>query len=143
MNDGLPVKNGIVIPFHELEITSSRAGGPGGQHVNKTSTRITVRWHVPTTTALNDEQKARVMHNLQARLTTEGDLLVHNSASRSQQTNKEEALKQLAQLVRKALYVPKKRIATKVSAGAKEARLKTKARKSTIKKMRNKRISDE
>ncbi|QQR48956.1 aminoacyl-tRNA hydrolase [bacterium] len=143
MNDGLPVKNGIVIPLNELEITTSRAGGPGGQHVNKTSTRITVRWHVPTTIALNDEQKARVMQNLQARLTIDGDLLVHNSASRSQQTNKEEALKQLAQLVRKALYVPKKRIATKVSTGAKEKRLKVKAHKSTIKKMRSKRITEE
>ncbi|MBY0353573.1 aminoacyl-tRNA hydrolase [Candidatus Babeliales bacterium] len=143
MSDGLSVKNGIVIPLHELEITSSRAGGPGGQHVNKTSTRITVRWHVPSTTALDDAQKARVMQNLQSRLTVDGDLIVHNSASRSQQQNKEEALLQLAQLVRKALHVPKKRIATKVSKSAKEARLKVKSHKSTIKKMRSKRISED
>ena len=56
----LAVKNGVVIPEHELEITASRSGGPGGQHVNKTSTRITVRWNVRKTSALSDEQKEQI-----------------------------------------------------------------------------------
>ena len=60
MKEDIAIQNGIIIPGHELEITTSRAGGPGGQHVNKASTRITLRWNIPNTTALSDAQKARV-----------------------------------------------------------------------------------
>lgn len=140
MKNDLPIKNGIVIPSYELEITTSRSGGAGGQHVNKTDTRITVRWNVHNTSALNEEQKACVLENLQTRLTSEGDLIVNNSASRSQQQNKEMALENLANLVRKALYVPKKRMATRVSKAAKEKRLQKKAQHGQIKKMRTKKI---
>ncbi len=143
MKNDVQVKNGIVIPDHEIEITTSRGGGPGGQHVNKTDTRITVRWNVPNTHALDEAQKARVLQNLQSRLTTEGDLIVHNVASRSQQQNKENALLQLAEVVRKALYVPKKRTPTRVSKSVKEARLQEKTRRGAIKKMRGKKFHDE
>lgn len=140
MEKELRVRNGITIPAHELEITASRAGGPGGQHVNKSSTRITVRWNVTKTTALTEEQKTRVLANLQSQLTSEGDLIIHNSASRSQAQNKEMALSRLAQLIRKALHVPKKRIATEIPEGRKEARLAKKTHRSTIKKLRSKKI---
>lgn len=142
MKNDLYIKNGITIPDHELEITTSRAGGPGGQHVNKTDTRITVRWNATTTQALTEEQKARVLEKLHNRITSEGDLIVHNSGSRSQNQNKKSALSILAQEIRDALYIPKKRIATKIPKGLKEARLKTKSHRSSIKKMRNKRIED-
>ena len=142
MKNDLSVKNGIVIPEHELEITASRAGGPGGQHVNKASTRITVRWNISKTSALNDEQKNLVMQNLQSRLSSEGDLIVNSAESRSQQQNKENALSNLAGIVRKALYVPKKRMKTRVSKAKKETRLKEKAYRSEIKKMRSKKDLD-
>lgn len=128
----------ITIPEHEIEITASRSGGAGGQHVNKTSSRITVRWNVRNSAVLTDEQKTRILERLASRLTTEGDLIVHNSTSRSQQHNKKMALAQLERDVRKALHVPKKRRATRMSPAVKEARLQTKARKSAIKKMRSK-----
>ena len=140
MKYDLSVKNDIVIPEHELEITTSRSGGPGGQHVNKTDTRITVRWNVIKTTALTDMQKERVLQNLHSRLTHDGDLIINNSASRSQQQNKEAALERLATEVRKALYVPKKRMAKRVSRAAKEVRLAGKSHHSDIKKMRSKKI---
>ena len=143
MSNDLFVKNGISIPMRELEVTTSRSGGPGGQHVNKTDTRITVRWNVKMTSALNEEQKERVLQNLQTRLTGDGDLIVHNSESRSQQQNKQMALIQLAQDVRKALHVPKKRTATRVSRSVKEARVDEKTHRGSIKKMRNKKIYDE
>ncbi len=143
MSNDLFVKNGISIPMRELEVTTSRSGGPGGQHVNKTDTRITVRWNVKMTSALNEEQKERVLQNLQTRLTGDGDLIVHNSESRSQQQNKQMALIQLAQDVRKALHVPKKRMATRVSRSVKEARVDEKTHRGSIKKMRNKKNYDE
>jgi len=143
MKHDVPIKDGIVIPEHELEITASRAGGPGGQHVNKTSTRVTVRWNVKTTSALDDLQKERVLKKLDTRLTLDGDLIIHNSASRSQQQNKDMALARLAQEVRNALHVPKVRMKTRVAKSAQEARLQEKSHRGAVKKMRSKKFSDE
>ena len=137
MKNDVHVKNGIVIPSNELDITASRAGGPGGQHVNKTDTRITIRWNVINTIALDESQKDHVLQNLQSRLTSDGDFIIHNSASRSQQQNKENALIQLAKEIRNALYVRKKRMATRISKSTKESRLRTKSHRSDIKKMRS------
>ena len=140
MKNDLFIKNGIIIPDNELEITTSRAGGPGGQHVNKTDSRITVRWNIKASVALTDEQKERILERLQSRVTDDGDLIVHNSESRSQGQNKKNALINLAAVVRNALHVAKKRIATKIPKALKEARLQSKARRSTTKKMRSKPI---
>lgn len=140
--DDLIIKNNVVIPASELTITTSRAGGPGGQHVNKSDTRVTVRWNVQNTRIFDDLTKERVLHNLQSRLTSDGDIIISNSASRSQQQNKVMALGRLAQEIRKALHVPKKRRATRISPGAQAARLKAKAERSEIKKMRTKKFSE-
>lgn len=132
------IKNGIAIPENELKITASRSGGAGGQHVNKTETKITIHWNVKNTTALNDIQKDRVLKNLENKLTTDGEIVIHNSESRSQQQNKENALKNLAKLISKALYIPKKRIKTKVPKHIKEKRIQSKKQRGEIKKMRSK-----
>jgi len=143
MKNDLFIKNGITIPEHELEITASRSGGAGGQHVNKTDTKITIRWNIKNSSALTDEQKVRICNKLQSRITEDGDIIVHNSESRSQQQNKKNALNNLAAIIRNALHVEKKRIATKVSKALKEARLKSKAHRSSIKQMRSKKITIE
>lgn len=139
MNDVF-IKNGISIPYRELEITTSRSSGSGGQHVNKTETRITVRWNVKKTSVFTERLKEHVLKNLESRLTTNGDLIIHNSESRSQVQNKKNALAHLAAIVRKALFVPKKRMKTKVPKKAKEKRLQEKKRRGDIKKERSKKI---
>lgn len=142
MKEDLFIQEGIVIPSHELEITASRAGGPGGQHVNKTSSRITVRWNVRDTVVLSQEQKDRIVEKLASALTLEGDLIIHHSASRSQYQNKEQALESLAIMVRKALFKPKKRKKSTVPRGVKEARLQEKRVQSTRKKLRIKKFEE-
>ena len=141
MND-IPIKNNISIPYRELKITTSRSGGPGGQHVNKTETRITVRWNVKESSAFPEALKKRVLKNLEPRLTADGDLIIHNSESRSQLQNKKNALAHLAAIVRKALLVPKKRIKTKVPKKEKEKRLQEKKRRADIKKGRRKHFDE-
>jgi ribosome-associated protein len=143
MKDDVPVQNGIAIPANEIEITSSRSGGAGGQHINKTDTRITVRWNIPNTRVLDEVQKIRALQNLQSSLTGNGDLVIHSSSSRSQQQNKEDALIRLAKTIRNALHVPKKRMATRISKATKALRLDSKKHRGTIKKMRFKRFSDD
>lgn len=140
MKQDLFIKPGISIPEHELEITASRSGGPGGQHVNKTSSRITVHWNVRTTQSIPEHLKDRIIHKLGTQISAEGYIIVHNSSSRSQQQNKEAALKSLAALIRNALHVPKKRIPTKISASQQEARLQKKTHRSATKKLRSTKI---
>jgi len=140
MKTDLEIKDGIIIPAHELEISTSRSGGAGGQHVNKTETQVIIHWNAKNTTALTEEKKERLLQNLQNKLTVAGELIVRNSETRSQQQNKENALLRLAHEIRKALYVPKIRMKTRIPQKAKEKRLKEKVRHSEIKKMRSKKI---
>ena len=137
MQTGLYIQDGVTIPEHELIVTTSRAGGPGGQHVNKTSSKITVRWSPATSQALTEEQKARVLQNVANKITVDGFLVVHNSSTRSQMQNKKLAYDELAKRIRRALHVPKKRMRTKISKSAQEKRLKEKREHSEVKKLRS------
>lgn len=132
------MKEDLIIPDHELEITTSRSGGPGGQHVNKSDTRVSVRWNIKKTSVLSDKQKERVLEKLKTQVTSDGDVIISNSASRSQLQNKKKALELLTEKIKKALVIPKKRMKTKISKHVKESRLQKKKHKSMIKKMRDK-----
>ena len=134
--DGIRVNDHVVIPRDELLARASRAGGPGGQHVNTSSTRIELLWNVGTTRALDDGQRERVLQKLSSRLDGERNVRVVASDRRSQRQNREAAEERLADLVRAALVVPKKRKPTKPSRAAKQARLESKKRLSEKKRER-------
>jgi ribosome-associated protein len=132
----LTVNARVAIPAHELTVRASRAGGPGGQHVNTTSTRVEVVWDLRRSGALSDEQRARLEEKLASKLDSSGALRVVASDTRSQSQNRALALSRLAAVVRAALVVPKVRRKTKPTRGSKEARLETKKRRSSTKRDR-------
>ena len=142
MTDGsaLVVDHTLSIPRSELTFRASRSGGPGGQHVNTSSTRIELVWNAAASRALTPELRQRLTERLAARIDAEGNVRVVASAYRSQTRNREDAEERLAALLRRALHVPKARKKTRPSRAAVETRLDAKKKKSE--KKRNRRDRD-
>ncbi|PID79935.1 aminoacyl-tRNA hydrolase [bacterium DOLZORAL124_64_63] len=141
MPDDLIINGQVSLPDTELEITTSRSSGPGGQHVNKTDTRVTVRWNLETSAQLSPSQRDRARRNLASRLTADGDLLVHCDTHRSQRRNRDDARQRLAALLRSALVPPKVRRKTRPSAASRRKRLENKRRRGDLKKSRGRRFN--
>jgi ribosome-associated protein len=139
--EDVPVNDALTIPQRELEYRATRSGGPGGQHVNTSSTRVELTWDVATSPSLSDEQRARILEKLKNRIDDAGVLRLTSSTSRSQLQNREDVTARLARLVGDALKVQKPRKRTKPSKRAKEKRLKTKKQRSEIKRRRG-RVQD-
>jgi ribosome-associated protein len=132
----LTVNDSLSIPRSELDVRVSRSSGAGGQHVNKTSSRVEIFWNIPGSRALTEEQRARLLDKLSSRLTTEGSIRVVASDMRSQSRNRNLAEERLSELVRRSLMVPRKRKATRPTRAAKEARLESKKLHSNKKRTR-------
>lgn len=133
---GRVLPGGNRIPAHEIEELASRASGPGGQHVNTSSTRVSLRWNVRTSEGLTPSGRERLLRKLRSRLTREGVLIVHADRHRSRRRNLEEAHDRLFEFVRTALHQAPARRPTKPKKGAVERRLKEKRRRSAIKRDR-------
>lgn len=130
MRDGLDLGRGIVVPLDEIELRASRSGGPGGQHANKTASRIEAVFDVRSSTALSESQKARVSARLGPRVTAVAQ------DSRGQARNRALALERLRDRLREALAPRKQRRATRPGRAAKERRLESKRRRSQRKQTR-------
>ena len=142
MHEDLIINSYITIPASELWFEASRASGPGGQSVNKTNSRVTLRWNVSKTDALTSSQKRRVLGRLSSRLDKNGIISIHVQSARSQLVNRQIAHERLASVVAGALVIPKSRKATKPTRGAKERRLKAKKSRSQLKSTRRYRPDD-
>ena len=137
MPDGfLKVTPRVRIPLAELVYRASRSSGPGGQHVNTSSTRIEVVWDVAGSAALTDDERARLLARLGRRLDSAGQLRLVSGEFRSQLRNREAVTERLRTAVAAALAVPKRRKRTRLPAAAKAARLEAKRRRSAIKRTR-------
>lgn len=132
----------VAIPRAELTVRATRSGGPGGQHVNTSSTRVELTWNARTTTALGDAAKARMLVALAAKLDAEGTVRVVASDTRSQRQNRELAEQRLAALVRRALVVPRTRKKTRPTRASVERRLDAKKRSGDKKRDRRFRGDD-
>ncbi len=138
----LKVNGSVAIPRAELVVRATRAGGPGGQHVNTSSTKVEVTWNVGASTALTDAAKGRVLLALASRLDADGTLRVVASDTRSQRQNRELAEERLAALVRRALVVPRARKKTRPTRASVERRLTEKKRSGDKKRDRRYRGDD-
>jgi len=137
MPDGyLSIIPGFQLPLSELEYRASRSGGPGGQHVNTSSTRVEVWWDVAGSAALSGDQRERLLQKLAPRLDSNGRLRLVSSGTRSQLRNREEVTERLRDVVAAALVLPKKRRPTRPSRAAKAARLEAKRRRAATKRER-------
>ena len=132
----LIVNERLTVPARDLSWTASRASGPGGQNVNKVSTKVTLRFDLRGTDSLNGAQKGRLRRLAGKRLDTQGTLSISAQAERSQRQNLERARDGLRKLIIKALIPPKRRIDTKPTRGSKRRRLENKRRRGEQKRGR-------
>lgn len=142
MAKDLQIDDRVCIPAHELTWTAVRASGPGGQNVNKLATKIDLRFDLVATTALADDVKDRLRALPGVRLDAEGFVVVTSQQARTQAGNLAAARARLAELITLALVVPRRRRATRPSAGAKRRRLEGKRATSRRKADRARVVSD-
>ena len=127
------VNDRLSVPSGELDWAYARAGGPGGQNVNKVSSKALLRWPLADSPSLPPEVKARLLAKLAGRLTTAGELLITSQRFRDQEKNRDDCRQKLAEMVRAALVVPKVRRPTKPSKGSQKRRLAAKKQRSAVK----------
>lgn len=130
------VNGSLTIPGRELVVRSTRSGGPGGQHVNTSATRVEVVWNIAQTAALDPARRDWAMARLAHRINGQGNLRIIASESRSQRQNRDAAAERLGALVARALLVPKRRRPTRPTAASKRQRIDAKRRLSEKKRLR-------
>ncbi|MDQ3389556.1 MAG: aminoacyl-tRNA hydrolase [Gemmatimonadota bacterium] len=133
----------LLLPRAELDFRASRSGGPGGQHVNTTSSKVELTWSVTGSPSLSEAQRERICDKLANRIDGDGVLHLTASEHRSQHQNRDAVVERFAGLLRAALHVPKTRKKTRPTRASREQRLQAKRRRAEVKRLRGGISSDE
>jgi ribosome-associated protein len=140
--DEIRITREVVIPYSELEFRFSRSGGPGGQHVNRSATRVELLFDVANSPSLTDETRERIEEELAGFISSEGVLRLASDESRSQHRNRRAAVKRFRALMKQALRPRKERRPTRPSKAAQERRLRQKRKHSEKKQRRRQTPTD-
>ncbi|MDR3507504.1 MAG: alternative ribosome rescue aminoacyl-tRNA hydrolase ArfB [Caulobacteraceae bacterium] len=138
----IQITDNLALDDDEISERFVKASGPGGQHVNKTSSAVELRFNVRESPSLAPDVKARLERLAGSRLTQEGVLILFSQGTRSQEMNRQEVRERLAELIRRALHRPKPRKATKPTYSSKLKRLDSKTRRGGVKSLRGKPTAD-
>ena len=136
MDAHLEIKDGLIIPADELQYTFARSSGPGGQNVNKSNTKVVLRWNVARSRALPGDVRGRFLERFGARINARGEVLIASDQHREQGTNRRACQERLREMVQSVLPRPRRRIRTKPSRSAVERRLRDKRARSERKQQR-------
>jgi len=136
----IEIAPGVGISEHELTFSFDRSPGPGGQNVNKTSTRVTLHFDVNGSTSLSSAQKNKVRKALPTRINQEGELRISSSKERTQLANRRAALNRFIELLTEAFHTPKPRKKTGVPASAQNKRLDAKSKRGALKQLRRTKV---
>jgi ribosome-associated protein len=128
---------GILIPENEISITASRSSGPGGQNVNKVSSKVMLSFDVLGSAALSEEQKRKIMGALATRISKEGVLQITSQRTRSQELNRADVLTRFSEMLCRVLTPQRKRIQTRVPPAAKQRRIEEKKKRGLAKQTRS------
>lgn len=139
----IPVTDRLAIEDDEISISFIRAGGPGGQNVNKVSSAAQLRFDARHSLSLPERVRERLERIAGTKLTKEGVIVITANRFRTQEANRRDAVDRLVEMIAAAAHQPKFRVPTKPSRAAKEKRVETKVKRGSVKKLRSRRPSSE
>ncbi len=138
----IPITPDLEIPLSELTFETSRSSGPGGQHVNKTESRVTLVFDIDASTALDEDSKRKIAERYSSRISKRGELRVSAQSHRSQHANREVAIERFAAMLREALAPIAERRPTRPTRAAKRRRVEAKRKQSSKKAMRKRPVDE-